>query len=225
MAAPIILGLSLLIPAPAPAAPAGSTGADVERVLVVGDSLSAEYGLQRGQGWVALLQARLHDAGSRAQVINASISGDTTAGGVQRLPSLLEQHEPQLVLIELGANDALRGLPLTQTRRNLERMIALCKKASAHVVLIGIQVPPNYGPQYTQELAQLYADLAHAERVGLVPFLLHGVADVPNARRWFQSDGLHPIAQAEPLMLDNVWKVVGPILAPSARRAAPRRKQ
>jgi acyl-CoA thioesterase-1 len=215
----------LLASAPAPAAPAAATGADVERVLVVGDSLSAEYGLQRGQGWVALLQARLRDAGSRAQVINASISGDTTAGGVQRLPALLEQHEPQLVLIELGANDALRGLPLTQTRRNLERMIALCKKASAHVVLIGIQVPPNYGPQYTQELAKLYPDLAHAERVGLVPFLLHGVADVPDARRWFQSDGLHPIAQAEPLMLDNVWKAVGPILTPAARRTAPHRRR
>lgn len=210
-------------PAPAAAAPARGTGADVERVLVVGDSLSAEYGLPRGQGWVALLQARLRDLGSSAQVINASISGDTTAGGVQRLPSLLEQHQPRLVLIELGANDALRGLPLTQTRRNLEHMIALCQKASARVVLIGIRVPPNYGAQYTQELAQLYADLAHAEHVALVPFLLHGVADVPDARHWFQPDGLHPIAQAEPLLLDNVWKAVGPILAPPARHAAPRR--
>lgn len=174
-------------------------------VLVVGDSLSAEYGLARGTGWVALLQARLAEEKKPAQVINASISGDTTAGGRARLAQQLAQHQPQVLIVELGGNDALRGLPLLQTQANLAAMTEMAQKAGARVLLLGMQVPPNYGADYSRAFAQTFADVAKAKKTALVPFLLKGVGDVPESQKWFQSDRIHPNAQAQPLLLANVW--------------------
>lgn len=182
------------------------------RVLVVGDSLSAEYGLPRGKGWVALLAQRLQDEQVAAEVINASISGDTTSGGRSRLPKLLSTHRPAIVVIELGGNDALRGLPLASTRDNLRAMTRAAKAAGAQVVLVGMQVPPNYGRSYTQQFAGLYAELATSEATALVPFLLKGVADLPDARSQFQADRIHPRAEAHPQILANVWPVLRPLL-------------
>jgi acyl-CoA thioesterase I len=185
-------------------------------ILVLGDSLSAEYGLKRGEGWVPLLQQRLAEQKIPATVVNASISGDTSAGGRSRLPSLLAQHRPTLVLIELGANDALRGLPLAATGDNLLQMTRAAQAAGAQVVLIGIQVPPNYGSDYTHRFEGLFTQVAAEARVPLVPFLLKGIADAPNAADLFQADRIHPIASAQPRMLDNVWPALRPLLPKSS---------
>lgn len=182
------------------------------RIVVVGDSLSAEYGIARGSGWVALLEQRLKAQGRRAEVINASISGDTTSGGRARLGALLTQHRPTHVVIELGGNDALRGMPLQLTRDNLTAMVRAAKAAKARVLLVGMQVPPNYGPRYSQEFAQSFVQVAQAERVALVPFLLSGFATRPDAESWFQSDRIHPLAKAHPLMLDAVWPELAKLL-------------
>jgi acyl-CoA thioesterase-1 len=182
------------------------------RVLVVGDSLSAEYGLPRGSGWVALLQRKLAQEKPGVTVTNASISGDTTSGGRSRLPALLAQHHPQIVVLELGANDALRGLPLAMTQANLKEMARLAKAGGARVVVVGIAVPPNYGRKYADDFAALFGTVARAEGASLVPFLLAGVADVPDAREQFQADGIHPKAQAHPKMLANVWAALQPLL-------------
>jgi acyl-CoA thioesterase-1 len=196
--------------APPPAATATPT------LLVLGDSLSAEYGLARGTGWVALLEARLArepDAGKRAmKVVNASISGDTTSGGRSRLPALLALHKPQTVVIELGGNDALRGLPLPTTQANLEAMTSAAKASGAKVLIVGMAVPPNYGRQYGDDFTRLFATVARSQQAALVPFLLAGVADVPNADALFQPDRIHPKAEAHPRMLDNVWPVLRPLL-------------
>jgi len=181
-------------------------------IVVVGDSLSAEYGLKRGSGWVALLEARLAQSKIAATVINASISGDTTSGGRSRLPGLLAQHKPNIVVIELGGNDALRGLPLAMTRDNLTAMTKAAKAAGAKVLLVGMQLPPNYGRQYGEEFAGLFAVVAKAEGAALVPFLLKGVADGPQADTLFQADRIHPKEAAHPVMLDNVWQVLKPLL-------------
>lgn len=181
-------------------------------VLVVGDSLSAEYGLPRGTGWVALLAQRLADSGVAAEVVNASVSGDTTAGGRTRLPALLARHRPQVVVLELGGNDALRGLPLTSTQANLTAMAQAAKAAGASVLIAGMQVPPNYGRRYADDFAALFARVAKAERAALVPFLLAGVADVPDAEAWFQPDRIHPRAEAHPRILDNVWPALEKLL-------------
>lgn len=181
-------------------------------LLVLGDSLSAEYGLPRGAGWVALLEARLSQQGRKVQVVNASISGETTSGGRSRLPALLQSHRPGLVVIELGANDALRGFPLRSTEGNLRAMVQACQEAGARVLLVGMRVPPNYGRKYTEDFAQLFTTVAHDTRSGLVPFLLKGVADRPDAVDWFQADRIHPLAKAHPLMLDNVWGGLKPLL-------------
>ncbi|WBY04074.1 arylesterase [Ramlibacter tataouinensis] len=174
-------------------------------VLVVGDSLSAEYGLPRGSGWVALLERKLAAEKIDARVVNASISGDTTSGGRSRLPSLLAQHKPSHVVVELGGNDALRGLPLEMTRANLAAMVQAAQKAGARVLLVGMQLPPNYGAGYGQRFAALYADVAREQRAALVPFLLEGVADGPDPTRLFQPDRIHPNVDAQPRMLANVW--------------------
>lgn len=174
-------------------------------ILVVGDSLSAEYGLQRGQGWVALLQARLHAEKSNAKVVNASISGDTTSGGRSRLPALLLQHQPAVVVIELGGNDALRGLPLSMTRDNLQAMANAAQAAHARVLLLGMQVPPNYGQAYGREFADAFRQVAATNGAALVPFFLKGVADGPDAAKLFQADRIHPVAAAHPTLLNNVW--------------------
>ena len=181
-------------------------------VLIVGDSLSAEYGLKRGSGWVALLDARLAQSKIAAAVVNASISGDTTSGGRSRLPTLLKQHRPDVVVLELGGNDALRGLPLSMTRDNLAAMARASKAAGAKVVIAGMQVPPNYGRQYGDEFAGLFAAVAKTEGTALVPFLLKGVADGPQADTIFQADRIHPKAEAHPAILDNVWPVLRPLL-------------
>ena len=182
-------------------------------ILVVGDSLSAEYGLARGSGWVALLDARLAQKKIAARAVNASISGDTTSGGRTRLPALLKQHRPDIVVIELGANDALRGLPLTLTRDNLDAMARAAKASGAKVVIVGMQLPPNYGRQYGEQFATLFATVAKAQGAALVPFLLKGVADGPQADALFQPDRIHPIAAAHTVILDNVWPVLAPLLS------------
>ena len=181
-------------------------------ILVVGDSLSAEYGLKRGSGWVALLEARLAAEKIPARLVNASISGDTTSGGRSRLPALLTQHKPDVVVIELGGNDALRGLPLTGTEDNLSTMVRAAQKAGARVLLLGMQVPPNYGTDYSNRFAGMFERVAKSTRSALVPFLLKGVADVDDAARWFQNDRIHPRAEAQPLMLANVWPELKKIL-------------
>ncbi len=190
--------------------PGKAAGAQV--ILVVGDSLSAEYGLERGKGWVTLLEQRLAADKLPATVVNASISGDTTSGGRSRLPTLLKQHKPTLVVLELGGNDALRGLPLNMTRDNLLAMARAAKAAGAKVLVVGMQVPPNYGRQYSDDFAALFQSVAKAENAALVPFLLKGVADVPNAEALFQPDRIHPREQAHPIMLANVWVGLKPLL-------------
>jgi acyl-CoA thioesterase-1 len=175
------------------------------RLLVVGDSLSAEYGLARGTGWVALLQQRLAADKRAVTVINASISGDTTSGGRSRLPALLKQHQPQIVVIELGGNDALRGLPLDITEQNLLAMTQAAQKAGARVLLVGMQVPPNYGSTYSASFAGVFPKVAKATQSPLVPFLLKGVADTEDAMRLFQNDRIHPNEFAHPIMLATVW--------------------
>jgi len=181
-------------------------------VLIVGDSLSAEYGLTRGQGWVSLLEQRLQAQRKRVQVINASISGDTTSGGRSRLPALLRTHKPAVVVIELGGNDALRGLPLDVSRANLQAMVQASQEAGAKVLLLGMEMPPNYGARYAEQFKKLYADLARQNRVPLVPFFLKGIADLPNAMDFFQADRIHPNESAQPKMLDNVWPALQPLL-------------
>lgn len=181
-------------------------------ILVVGDSVSAEYGLRRDSGWVALLGKKLQDQKSNYEVVNASVSGDTTSGGRSRLPDLLARHKPSVVVLELGGNDALRGLPLAMTRANLVAMVQAAKASGARVLIVGMQVPPNYGRKYTDDFAGLFAEVARAEGAALVPFLLAGVADVAQSATLFQADRIHPNAQAQARMLDNVWPALQPLL-------------
>lgn len=202
---------------PARTEPQGAAG-DAARpvLLVLGDSLSAGYGLSQEQGWVSLLARRLAEDSSDLrrpdwQVVNASISGETTAGGRSRLPALLAQHRPALVLIELGGNDALRGLPLASARANLQQMIRDAHASGAHTLLVGMQIPPNYGRSYARQFEQMFQQLARDNGSALVPFLLDGFGE---DRHWFQPDGIHPTADAQPKMLDNVWPVLRPLLVP-----------
>lgn len=197
-----------------PQAAGGDTAHPV--LLVLGDSLSAGYGLSQEQGWVSLLVRRLAEDRSDLrrpdwQVVNASISGETTAGGRSRLPALLAQHRPALVLIELGGNDALRGLPLASARANLQQMIRDAHASGARTLLVGMQVPPNYGRSYARQFEQMFQKLAQDNDSALVPFLLEGFGE---DRHWFQPDGIHPTADAQPKMLDNVWSVLKPLLVP-----------
>ena len=171
-------------------------------ILVMGDSLSAEYGLPRGTGWVNLLQQQLLKEGSSWTIFNASISGETTSGGRSRLKDLLVQLQPSLVLLELGANDALRGLPITQTEINLRKMIQMSQESGAKALLFGMQIPPNYGQTYTRQFRDLYPALAIQENIALLPFFLKGVADRPEL---FQADRLHPNAEAQNILFQNVW--------------------
>ena len=195
------------------AMPSWSAGpARTPLVLVVGDSLSAEYGITRGRGWVALLEQRLAREKVVAQVVNASISGDTTSGGRSRLPALLAKHRPTHVIIELGGNDALRGLPLAMTRDNLVAMARAARSAGARVVLVGMQVPPNYGRAYGDAFAALFSQVAAFSEAALVPFLLKGVADAADSESLFQADRIHPKEAAHPIMLANVWAVLRPLL-------------
>jgi acyl-CoA thioesterase-1 len=178
-------------------------------LLIFGDSLSAAYGLSPSQGWVALLGERLGKSAPAWSVVNASISGETTAGGLRRLPEDLKRHKPSVVVIALGANDGLRGQPVSATRANLEQMIRLARQARAEPVLVGLMIPPNYGIEYAREFRDMYPDLAKRHKIALVPFLLEGVAE---KREFFQPDQLHPTAEAQPKILDNVWPVLTPVL-------------
>lgn len=182
-------------------------------VLVVGDSLSAEYGLRRGSGWVALTEEKLRAEKVPARVVNASISGDTTSGGRSRLPALLREHRPAVVVIELGGNDALRGLPLSMTRDNLTFMARSAREAGARVLLLGMEMPPNYGARYAQEFKDVFSTVARAEKAALVPFFLKGVADGPDPLALFQSDRIHPNEQAQPVMRDTVWPELRKLVA------------
>ncbi|WP_223471041.1 arylesterase [Massilia soli] len=178
-------------------------------VLVLGDSLSAEYGLNRGSGWVALLEKKLKAERIDAKIINASISGETTSGGRARLPALLRQHKPSVVVIELGANDGLRGLPVASAEDNLRAMVDLSKKNDAEVLLVGMRMPPNYGRTYTEQFFNMYAKLSVKYKAPLVPFMLEGVAEQP---KLFQADRLHPNADAHPIILANIWPKFKPLV-------------
>ena len=184
-------------------------GAWAGTLLVVGDSISAAFGLDSRQGWVALLEKRLQDEGFDHQVINASISGDTSSGGLARLPALLAEHQPQVVIIELGGNDGLRGQPPMQLQQNLALMVEKSQQAGAKVLLLGMKLPPNYGVRYTTAFAQVFSDVAQAKQVALVPFFLEGVGGVPGM---MQADGIHPTAEAQTQLLDTVWPVLEPLL-------------
>ena len=201
----------LLVPALVawPCAAGAARAARTQKILVVGDSLSAEYGLQRGSGWVALLTTRLAKEHPEASVVNASISGDTTSGGLARLPALLRQHQPTLVVIELGGNDALRGLPLDTSRANLTEMAKLAKAANARVLILGMQIPPNYGGAYVRQFSALFAEVAKAHKAPLVPFFFEGFGE---RNEMFQPDRVHPTAAAQPLLVDNVWPKLVPLL-------------
>lgn len=190
---------------PATAATKTNAPTVTHTVLVLGDSLSAEYGLARGTGWVALLEKRLAADKVNAKVVNASISGDTTAGARARLPALLKAHQPRVVVIELGSNDALRGLSLDMTAANLTAMTQAAQKSGAKVLLAGMQMPPNYGADYGKRFAEIFPQVAKAQGAALVPFLLKGVADAPDALKLFQADRIHPTAAAHPTILGNVW--------------------
>lgn len=176
-------------------------------ILVMGDSLSAEYGIARGSGWVKLLEDQLQKQSSPWMVFNASISGETTSGGLTRLPALLEQKKPGIVLLELGANDALRGLSVDQTENNLRKMIQASKKSGAKVLLFGMQIPPNYGQDYTSRFKAIYSKLAKQEGVELLPFFLQGIA---SQKELFQSDNIHPNEKAQTILFSNVWAAMTP---------------
>jgi len=203
-----VLAALLALAAAAPAAAAGG-------VLVFGDSLSAGYGVASGRGWVDLLEARLREQGIGLQVVNASVSGETTQGGVTRIDDALARHRPAVVVLELGGNDALRGLPLERTKRNLAEMVRRARAAGARVLLLGMRIPPNYGPEYTRRFEALYRELHEALGVAFVPFFLDGVA---LDAALMQDDGIHPTAAAQPRMLDNVWPALEPLLEAASRR-------
>ena len=186
-----------------------SASAFAGTVLVWGDSLSAGYGLRPQQAWPALLEKKIADARLPHKVINASISGETTAGGRSRLPAALQTHRPSLVVIELGANDGLRGLPVAAMSTNLQAMIDASRQAGAKVLLIGMRMPPNYGPDYTTRFEKTFQDLARTNKLRLVPFMMEGFAD---QRAYFQQDGIHPVADAQPLILDTIWRELKPLL-------------
>jgi acyl-CoA thioesterase-1 len=184
--------------------------AEAPVILVFGDSISAGYGLARvEQGWVELLKTRLKEQGYGYQVVNASVSGETTAGGLARLPRALELHHPGIVILELGGNDGLRALPISQMRANLAQMVTLAGAAGAKVLLLGMRMPPNYGPQYTEQFAMVFSDLAREKKLALVPFLL---TDIALSSSLLQGDDIHPNALGQPVLLENVWPQLKPLL-------------
>jgi acyl-CoA thioesterase-1 len=188
----------------------GAAPAETPVILVFGDSISAGYGLAHVErGWVALLQTRLKDQEYGYQVVNASVSGETTAGGLARLPRALSLHQPKIVILELGGNDGLRALPVAQMRANLARMADLAAAAGAKVLLLGMRMPPNYGPDFTEQFRSSYSDLARDKKLPLVPFLLDDIALFPAL---MQADGVHPNEQGQPKLLDNVWPALKPLL-------------
>ncbi len=199
----------LLVIVPASAVRAAQT------ILVLGDSISAGYGLAQGEGWVALLEQRIQREKLDYRVVNASISGETTLGGLNRMSAALKEHHPAVVIVALGANDGLRGNPLEDTRRNLIAIVKACRKAGAKVVIAGMRIPPNYGRIYARRFEGLFAEVARQQNVSLVPFMLKGFAE---DRKLFQADGIHPAAGAQSLILDNVYHRLRPLLLPRPRR-------
>ncbi|MEX0962787.1 MAG: arylesterase [Pseudohongiellaceae bacterium] len=187
----------------------GSAAGNDLTLLVYGDSLSAAYGIEEEQGWVTLLQQRLDEEKLPIRVVNGSVSGETTTGGLARLPAMLDSYKPELMILELGGNDGLRGLPLDIMRENLALMIDLAQAAGAEVILTGIQIPPNYGPRYTVPFFETYADLAEEKSLSLVPFLIDGI---PQQAELMQNDGIHPRSEAQFMILDNVWPILQPKL-------------
>ncbi|MFA0812797.1 arylesterase [Microbulbifer epialgicus] len=204
LAAQFSLVLLLFIPVGAAQANTADT------LLVLGDSISAAYGINEEQGWVQLLRERLQEKGKKVRVVNASISGETTSGGLTRLPRLMEEYNPRWLIVELGGNDGLRGYPLQSLQRNLMEMVKLAKNSGAEVLLLGMRIPPNYGRAYTSAFAAVYPKVAKSEQVGLVPFFLETVALAEGA---MQADGIHPTAKAQPALLDHVWPCVESLLA------------
>ena len=188
---------------------AAPTPAAAPKILVLGDSISAGYGLAANEGWVSLLQNRLKTQGYGYRVVNASVTGETTTGGLARLPRALSLHQPVIVVIELGGNDGLRGLPLDTSRANLQKMIDLSRSAGAAVLLLGMKIPPNYGPRYASEFERLYADLARRNKLAFEPFFLDKIA-LADGR--MQEDGIHPTAKAQPIMLETLWPRLRPLL-------------
>jgi acyl-CoA thioesterase I len=187
-----------------------SAQAEAPVILVFGDSISAGYGLAHvEQGWVELLKTRLNAQGYGYQVVNASVSGETTAGGLARLPRALELHHPKIVVLELGGNDGLRALPIAQMRSNLTQMVDLASAAGAKVLLLGMRMPPNYGPQYTEQFSMVFSDLAREKKLPLVPFLLTDIALSPTL---LQGDDIHPNAAGQPILVENVWPTLKPLL-------------
>jgi acyl-CoA thioesterase-1 len=189
----------------------GTAATQASPILVFGDSLSAGLGLRPEEGWVPLLQKRLQAQGYVTPVVNASVSGETSGGGLQRLPRALALHKPSLVILELGANDGLRGLPIAETRGNLEKMIGMAQHAGAQVLFVGMRLPPNYGARYTADFSQMFADIAQGDHLPYVPFLLESVVLKPDL---MQTDGLHPSARGTPIILDTVWRRLLPLLRP-----------
>jgi acyl-CoA thioesterase I len=187
-----------------------SRATDAPVIMVFGDSLSAAYGLSQKDGWVALLGKKLEQDKLNYKVVNASISGETTLGGATRINAALKQHRPAVIVVELGGNDGLRGLPLTDSKANLDKIILASKKQKAHVLLVGMQLPPNYGMEYTEKFHAMYAALAKQHKTALVPFMLEGVAD---SRDNFQADNIHPTAKVQPRMLENIWAPLIPLLS------------
>ncbi len=179
-------------------------------LLVYGDSLSAAYGIQEAQGWVTLLESRLNEENWPYKLINGSVSGETTTGGLERLPAMLSIYQPDLVILELGGNDGLRGLPLETLKANLKKMISLIRAEGGEVLLTGIQIPPNYGPRYTEPFFSLYTEIAEEDSLALVPFLIEGIPQQPEL---MQNDGIHPKAEAQIMILDNVWPYLEPMLS------------
>jgi acyl-CoA thioesterase-1 len=197
----LLLAVALVLPAPAVAAE--------KSILVFGDSLSAAYGISQARGWVALLAERLKRERPDYIVVNASISGETTGGGAARLGAALEKHRPRVVVLELGGNDGLRGLPVAQMKKNLAAMIQRAQKAGARVLLVGMKMPPNYGPDYAQAFESAFGELARQHRVALLPFLLDGIAEKPEL---FQPDRIHPTQEAQPVIEQRVWSALRPLL-------------
>jgi acyl-CoA thioesterase-1 len=199
----------LLVIIPASAARAAQT------ILVLGDSISSGYGLEQGEGWVVLLEQRIQREQLDYRVVNASIAGETTLGGLNRIPVALEEHQPAVVIVALGGNDGLRGGSLEKIRGNLIAIVKACRKAGAKVVIAGMRIPPNYGPVYTRRFQGLFAEVARQQNVSLVPFMLQGFAD---DRNMFQADGIHPAAGAQSRILDNIYRRLRPLLLPRSRR-------
>jgi acyl-CoA thioesterase-1 len=202
--------LAVLLLSAAALLPVSVTGAEQPHTLLVyGDSLSAAYGIAEEQGWVNLLRQKIHQQDLPYRVVNGSVSGETSSGGLARLPAMLESYQPDLVILELGGNDGLRGLPVSNLKANLLAMVEMIKDSGARVLLAGIQIPPNYGPRYTEPFYQVFGDIAEQQNLALVPFLIDGIPQQPQL---MQNDGIHPRAEAQAMILDNVWPTLEPLL-------------